>query len=222
MTQIKCFIFDMDGVLTETSEQHYLAWKALAEDLGISIDRDFNEMLKGVSRMDSLERILEYGGQSEKYTVNEKKQLTDKKNKHYVSLISKITETDIFEGVKELFEALKEKKIKIAIGSASKNAPKLIRGLGIEKYIDYIVSPDEIEKGKPAPDTFLKAAEVLGVSSESCIGVEDAKAGVEAIKSAGMIAIGIGEKNILAEADFVYRETKDIDLDELLKLWDTE
>lgn len=216
MTDIKCFIFDMDGVLTETSEQHYFAWKKLAEELGITIDRKFNEKLKGVSRIDSLNRILEYGGKLNQYSEEEKLQLAAKKNKNYVEMISKITEENLFEGVKNLFEELKKRNIKIAIGSASKNAPRLIKFLGIEKYIDYIVNPEEIEKGKPAPDTFLKAAQALGLEPEKCVGVEDAKAGIESIKSAGMFAVGIGNKTVLDKADIVYKETKAIDLDEVL------
>jgi beta-phosphoglucomutase len=214
MTEIKAFVFDMDGVLTETSEQHYLAWKTLAEKLDISINREFNERLKGVSRMESLDEILKYGGQLDKYSEEEKIEFAIQKNENYKKMIESITEENLFEGVRELFEKLKQRGIKIAIGSASRNAPTLIDNMGIRKYIDYIVNPDEISKGKPAPDTFLKAAKELGFAPSQCIGVEDAIAGVEAIKAAGMYAIGIGDAITLSKADVVYKETKDIVLSE--------
>lgn len=216
MSQYKCFIFDMDGVITETSEQHYQAWKQCADELGIEIDRTFNEKLKGVSRMDSLERILAYGNRSHDFTAEEKAELAFKKNENYKEMILKCTEDDLFEGVKELFEGLKEKGIKIAIGSASKNAPTLVNLLGIKDYIDYIVDPASVEKGKPAPDIFLKAAHDLGIDPSACVGVEDAEAGVEAIKSAGMFAVGIGEASVLHQADMVYGHTKDIRLADIL------
>lgn len=216
MTKYKLFIFDMDGVITETSEQHYQAWKQCANELGIEIDRTFNEKLKGVSRMDSLERILAYGNRANDFTAEEKAELAFKKNENYKEMILKCTKEDLFEGVKTLFEGLKEKGIKIAIGSASKNAPTLVNLLGIKDYIDYIVDPASVEKGKPAPDIFLKAAHDLGVDPTECVGVEDAEAGVEAIKSAGMLAVGIGDASVLNQADIVYPHTKDIHLADIL------
>ncbi len=216
MTKIKLFIFDMDGVLTETSEQHYLAWKELAEELDITIDRVFNERLKGISRMESLDEILMYGGQIEKYSEKQKYEFATRKNENYKKMIKTFTEENLFDGVKELFEELKKRGIKIAIGSASRNAPMLIENMGIKDYIDYIVNPNEIEKGKPAPDIFLKAAAGLQIEPYQCIGIEDAKAGVEAIKAAGMYAVGIGDKDVLCKADIIYDETKNIDLSEVL------
>ncbi len=216
MTQIKAFIFDMDGVLTETNVQHYEAWKILGDEIGIEINPSFNERLKGISRMASLNEILTFGGKQEDYTQAEKEQLATKKNDNYVKMIASMTPDHLFEGVKELFKQLKERNIKIAIGSASKNAPKLVKYLGIEEDIHYIVDANEIEKGKPAPDTFLAAAQAFGLKPEECIGVEDATAGVQAIKSAGMFAIGIGEPQVLSQADTVYKETKDINLEEIL------
>lgn len=216
MREIKLFIFDMDGVLTETSEQHYLAWKQMAEELGITIDRVFNEKLKGISRMESLDRILEHGGKAGVYTDEQKVEFATAKNENYKKMIESFTPENLFEGVRELFEALKERGIKIAIGSASKNAPALIENMGIGGYIDYIVNPNDIENGKPAPDIFLKAAKELKVDPANCIGVEDAEAGVEAIKSAGMYAVGIGDKDVLCKADIVYGETKDVKLEEIL------
>ncbi|GMQ61533.1 beta-phosphoglucomutase [Vallitalea maricola] len=212
----KLFIFDMDGVITETSEQHYQAWKQLANEIGIEIDRKFNEKLKGVSRIESLERILEYANKASDFTEDEKLELATRKNENYKEMILKFTKENLFEGVKDLFAELKKRNIKIAIGSASKNAPTLVRLLGIEEDIDYIVNPAEVKRGKPAPDIFLKAAEHLGVDISECIGVEDAEAGIEAIKSAGMFAVGIGDSKILNKADIVYGHTKDIELEDIM------
>jgi len=213
---IKAFIFDLDGVITETSHQHYEAWKTLANMLGIEIDLVFNERLKGVSRMDSLKEILDYGGLNNTYSEVEMEKLTFTKNEYYKNLIAKFTAEDVFPGVLQLLKDLKQRGIKIAIGSASHNAPDLIKAMALESYVDYIVNPSEVDKGKPAPDIFLKAAEVLGVSPDECIGIEDAVAGVKAIKSAGMIAVGIGDAELLSQADIIYKETKDINLKELL------
>ena len=217
MKQIKAFIFDLDGVLTETSEQHYIAWKKLAEELGITIDRAFNERLKGVSRDDSLALILKEGNKYDQYSEKERQQLANKKNGHYLDLIDDFSSENLFEGVEELFISLKSRKIKIAIGSASKNAPRLLKAMKVEHLIDYIVNPTLL-KGKPAPDIFLKAAEYFNVLPEECIGIEDAVSGIKAIKSAGMFAIGIGKKEILNQADVVYDQIKEINLDKVLKL----
>lgn len=216
MNKYKLFIFDMDGVITETSEQHYQAWKKLAKELNIEIDRKFNEKLKGVSRMESLERILTNAHRENDFTEEEKLELATRKNENYREMILKCTEEDLFEGVKDLFIELKKRDIKIAIGSASKNAPTLVELLGIKDYIDYIVNPAEVERGKPAPDIFLNAAEKLGFDVTECIGIEDAEAGIEAIKSAGMFAVGIGDSAVLHQADIVYEHTKDIDLEDLM------
>ncbi|MCT4687658.1 beta-phosphoglucomutase [Vallitalea sp.] len=212
----KLFIFDMDGVITETSEQHYQAWKQLAKEIGIEIDRKFNEKLKGVSRIESLERILEYANKTNDFTEDDKLELATRKNENYKEMILKFTEENLFEGVKDLFAELKKRNIKIAIGSASKNAPTLVRLLGIEADVDYIVNPAEVKRGKPAPDIFLKAAEHMGVDIPECIGVEDAEAGIEAIKSAGMFAVGIGDSKVLKKADIIYEQTKDIKLEDLM------
>lgn len=212
---IKLFIFDLDGVLTETSEQHFYAWRELARSIGIDFDREFNEKLKGISRMDSLDLILKHGGVFENYTQEEKEVLAKNKNDYYLELINEFTRDNLFEGVEELFIELRNRNIKIAIGSASKNAPLLIEKMGISQYIDYIVNPEQIAQGKPAPDTFLDAANYFNIDPKFCIGVEDAIAGVDAIKSANMFAIGIGEKDILVKADIVFNTTKDVSLDVL-------
>ncbi len=204
------FIFDMDGVLTETSEQHYLAWKETALKIGIEINRELNEKLKGISRMASLSTILEHGNKLNAYSEQEKESLATKKNRLYQEMITHFTKDNLFEGVEELFIKIKSKGAKIAIGSASKNAPMLIQNMGIEKYIDYVVDPDEVKNGKPAPDIFLKASEVLGVKVDDCVGIEDAEAGIEAIKAAGMLAVGIGKRDILSGADILLNHVKEM------------
>lgn len=207
----KAVIFDLDGVITDTSIQHFKAWKAIAHMIGVEIDMAFNESLKGVSREDSLKTILKQGGILGKYTEEEMEKLCFCKNEYYKQLISKFSSSNVFEGVVELLEYLKGRGIKIAIGSASRNAPTLIKAMSLEQYIDYIVDPDRVKKGKPAPDIFLDAAEALGVKPSECIGIEDSIAGIKAIKAAGMYAIGIGDRELLKDADIVYRSISDID-----------
>lgn len=215
LENIKLFIFDLDGVLTETSEQHYQAWKTLANNIGIDFDREFNEKLKGISRMESLELILKHGNFENKYTEDEKLALAETKNTNYLEMIDAFTSENLFEGVRQLFLDLRERGIKVAIGSASKNAPMLIEKMDVADLVDYIVDPSSVPNGKPAPDIFLKAAEHFNLKPEECVGVEDAEAGVQAIKSAGMFAIGIGDRTILNKADIVVPETKDININNL-------
>lgn len=201
---IKCVIFDMDGVITETSEQHYQAWSDTAKKLGINLTREINEQLKGISRMESLEIILRFGNMENTYSQEEKEEFAASKNEKYVSLIQEITSRQLFDGVKPIFQLLKSKGIRIAIGSASKNAPLLVDRLGISEYVDYIVDPAKVKNGKPEPDIFLAAATRFGLEPSECIGVEDAKSGVDAILSAGMSAVGIGKYEILGKAHVVF------------------
>lgn len=201
MTQPQCIIFDLDGVLTETSKQHFIAWSKMAEELGIPLDPSFEEDLKGVSRKESLEKILEYGQITLDDAAKEKYQA--QKNAHYQTLIAQFSPDDLFEGMLELLKDLQQKAVKIALGSASKNGPSLIKALGIEKYFDYVVDPRAC-RSKPAPDIFLAAAHHFSLSAGECWGIEDAIAGVKAIKSAGMYAVGIGNAHHLQDADIVF------------------
>jgi beta-phosphoglucomutase len=211
----KAFIFDLDGVLTDTSEYHFRAWQALGKKIGIDFDRTFNDKLKGVGRMDSLERILDYGGQAKEFSTEEKLALTVEKNNYYVEMIQNISASDLYEGVEELLQQIKRQKIKTAIGSASQNAKTILHRLGIEKYLDCVVDAGKIQNGKPAPDIFLDAAQNLNLPPEKCVGIEDSVAGITAIIAAKMYAIGIGDPKILSQADIVYPKTKDIIIDEL-------
>ena len=212
MKNIKCVIYDLDGVITETNEPHFLAWKELADSLDIEIDRTFNERLKGVSRMDSLDRILIHGKKHNLFSPEQKEMLATKKNENYVKMISQYTKQNLFPGVYKQLEYLRKNNIKIALGSASKNGPKLLKWMEIFDFFDFIVDPSTV-KGKPNPDIFLKASEVLNIPVENCIGIEDAVSGVQAIKSAKIYAVGIGDPEVLKQADIIYQETQDVDFD---------
>ncbi|MBC2176200.1 beta-phosphoglucomutase [Listeria booriae] len=215
MEKLEGIIFDLDGVITDTAEFHYLAWKKLADKFGIEIDRDFNETLKGVSRTDSLERILAYGGRSADFDAKEKAEMAEWKNDVYKEMIEAIQPSDILPGIESFLKELKEAGIRTAIASASKNAEMILRLLGIRDQFDYVVDAAKIKKSKPDPEVFLKALELLGLSADVCIGVEDAASGVDAIKDAKMRAVGIGSVDILGRADLVLASTADLQLEQL-------
>lgn len=200
-------IFDLDGVITDTARFHYLAWKKLAGEMGIDFDKEFNEKLKGVSRIDSLELILKSQSLSDRYSQEEKLEMSDKKNNYYRNLIEDMNQKDILPGIEVLLLWLRNEEIGISLGSASKNAPAILKKLGIEKYIDYIVDPAMVQEGKPAPDIFLKAAEHFSIEPQNCIVVEDALSGVIAGKSVSMYVIGVGDERILSDADKVVPST---------------
>lgn len=213
--EIKAVIFDLDGVITDTAEYHFEAWRGLSEEIGVSIDRQFNEQLKGVSRMESLNRILKHGNQSKKYSEEEKVELATKKNHHYRRLISAITPSDILPGILPLLEELKLRNILIGLGSASKNAPEIIQQLKLNDYFNYIVDANKVKQGKPHPETFLVGADHLNVPYKSCVGIEDAKAGVEAIKAASMFAVGVGSGEVLKKADYVVATTEELSFEKI-------
>lgn len=200
-------IFDLDGVIADTARFHYEAWKKLADELGIYFDKKTNERLKGIGRMESLDIILENSNIS--YTLEQKKYYAEKKNEYYKQFIQTLTPDDVLPGVKELMEILKRKGIKTAVASASKNAPTVLNKLGIASEFDYIVDASRIRKGKPDPELFLTAAINIGVEPSECIGIEDSAAGIEAIKRAGMFAVGVGDPKILKKADMVLKDLKD-------------
>jgi beta-phosphoglucomutase len=212
---LEAVIFDMDGVLTETSRQHYLAWKQLAKDLNFDITDEINDQIKGISRLESLDIVLRAGNIVDKFTETEKMQLADKKNSIYQSLIKEFTDENLSEGALLLLKTLKDKGVKIALASVSKNAQFLLEAMGIKDYFDAIVDPSEIVHGKPAPDIFIMAAQKLGVEPKNCIGIEDAFAGVEAIIRAGMKPIGIGNKKVLYNCDTVFDNLSEVNMDVL-------
>lgn len=213
---IKGFIFDLDGVLTDTAEYHYQAWKKLGEEIGISFGYAFNESLKGISRMDSLERILTYGNKSAVYTREEKEALAAEKNRYYKKLIVTVTPADLLPGIASLLNDLKENGIRLALASASKNGPVLLERLGIAPLFEEIVDPAALTNGKPDPEIFLKGAEKLGLSPGECVGVEDAEAGIEAINAAGMFSVGVGTEESMSQADYAVRSTNDLNLPDVL------
>jgi beta-phosphoglucomutase len=198
---IQAFIFDLDGVLTDTAEYHFLAWKQLATQLGIEFSRADNELLKGVDRMGSLELILQLG--QKQLSQDEKLMLAEQKNTEYLKLVESMSPADLFPGVLPLFSSLKAAGVKTALASASKNAALVLQKLCIPDLFDYVADSNLIKNGKPDPEIFLTCAQALGVAPERCIGVEDAPAGVTAIKAAGMYALGIGGPHALTQADLV-------------------
>ena len=188
---IKAVIFDLDGVIVSTDECHYLAWKQLADEEGIYFDRTINERLRGVSRMESLEIVLERA--EKKYSDEEKLALAETKNNQYKEYIKSLTPDDILEGVMDNLEDLKAKGIKIAIGSSSKNTPIILKQIGLDNYFDAVSDGNNISKSKPDPEVFLKAADMLGIPYENCMIVEDADAGIEAGKRAGMMTLAVNK-----------------------------
>ncbi|NHI66947.1 beta-phosphoglucomutase [Lactococcus formosensis] len=219
----KAVLFDLDGVITDTAEYHFQAWKALAEELGIDgVDRTFNEQLKGVSREDSLRKILELGGKFEAYDDETFAQLAQRKNDNYVQMIQKVGPDDIYPGILDLLKDLRAKNIKIALASASKNGPFLLEAMGLSSYFDAIADPEKVAASKPAPDIFLAAAAGVGVPITSCIGIEDAQAGITAIKAAGALPIGVGAAEDLGTDIALVSNTNSLSLELLTKVWENK
>jgi len=201
VSRFKAVIFDLDGVITDTAHYHFVAWKALAESVDIQFDAAFNEQLKGVDRMGSLELIL--AKSSRTFSDEEKRQLADSKNRHYQQLIETMTPNDLLPGAVEVLQAVRAAGLKVGLASASKNAATVLARLGITALFDHVVDAALVERSKPDPEVFLKAAAYFGLAPADCLGVEDAVAGVQAIKSAGMKAVGIGDPAVLTQADVV-------------------
>lgn len=194
-------IFDLDGVIVDTAKYHYLAWKNLAQNLGFDFSEEDNERLKGVSRMRSLEILLEIG----EITLDEaaKKRLAAQKNQEYIEYVQKMDPSEILPGAKEYLLQLREKGVKIALGSASKNAPLILKNLQIVDLFDAIIDGNKVSKAKPDPEVFLLGAQELGVEPAMCVVFEDAEAGLQAARAAGMYAIGVGNPDVLKSAHAV-------------------
>ncbi|MGN1261728.1 MAG: beta-phosphoglucomutase [Candidatus Enteromonas sp.] len=201
-------IFDLDGVICSTDEFHYLAWKALADKEGIPFDRETNNLLRGVSRMASLEIILRKATRS--YSEEEKAALADYKNELYRGYLKQMTPADLDPNVLKTLQTLKEKGMRIAIGSSSKNTKTILTNLGIIDVFDAIADGNDIQHSKPDPEVFLVAARKLGLEPSSCIVVEDAFAGIEAAKRGGFVAAAIGDAVKDPDADFVLSALSDI------------
>ena len=198
--KIKGLIFDLDGVLVFTDKFHYQAWKTMADELGVYFDETINHRLRGVSRMDSLEIILErYEGPD--LSLREKEKLAEKKNEIYRTLLESMTPDDVTKEVRDTLTKLREKGYKLAIGSSSKNAKFILEKVELKDAFDAISDGNNITKSKPDPEVFLKAAEYLGLPPKACMVVEDAEAGIEAAKKGGMYAAGIGKAAKSINAD---------------------
>ena len=198
---IEACLFDLDGVVVDTAKYHFIAWKALAEELGFEFTLEDNERLKGVSRMQSLEILLEIGGLQ--FQEPEKRAMAERKNALYVSYIEKMTPEETLPGVERFLQELKDNGIRTALGSASKNAPMILERIGLSEMFDAVIDGNSIAEAKPNPEVFLKGAEKLGIRPENCVVFEDAIAGVEAARNANMHCVGIGDPANLGFADLV-------------------
>lgn len=212
MGNIRGFIFDLDGVITDTAEYHYRGWKRLADEEGLSFDRVKNESLRGIARRESMLLILN-GRQ-----VSEEKfqDMIDRKNRYYLEYIKEITPSDLLPGARELLQQIHAAGLKNAIGSASKNAREVIERLGIASLLDAISDGYSVEKQKPAPDLFLHAASQIGLAPHECIVVEDAAAGVEAARAGGFYSVGLGPVDRVGAADLVLPDLSSADLTTIL------
>lgn len=204
----KAFIFDLDGVIVDTAKYHYLAWKELAEHLGFEFTEEQNELLKGVSRVRSLEILLNLG--KVELTHSEKEAYLDEKNEQYLKYISQMGTDEILPGITELLEFLKAENVRFALGSASKNARLILKNLDLLDLFDAIVDGNDVSTAKPDPEVFLIAAQRLGVNPSDCIVVEDALAGIQAAAAAGMTTVAIGDPNLLEGANYNLDSTEEL------------
>ena len=201
ITEMRAAIFDLDGVIVDTAKYHYRAWKRLADSLGFDFTESENERLKGVSRIRSLEILLEIGG----LTLDDetKAQLAAQKNAWYVESIRHMDASELLPGSEEYIGGMHSRGVKTALGSASKNAPLIIERLGIAALFDVVVDGNKVKQAKPNPEVFLRAADELDIPPASCVVFEDAEAGVEAALRSGMGVVGVGDASILSKADVV-------------------
>ncbi|MBN8652707.1 MAG: beta-phosphoglucomutase [Cytophagales bacterium] len=213
---IEAVIFDLDGVIVDTAHYHYIAWKRLASEFGITLTLQHNELLKGVSRMRSLEIVLELG--NIQLPEAEKEALADKKNKWFIEYIESIRPEEIFAGVPAMLANCRKQQLKVALASSSKNAPRVIELLGVANLFDTMVDGTMITHSKPDPEIFLLAAKKLNVTPAKCLVFEDAEAGVEAALAAGMKCVGVGSPEQLGKANIIVKQTADFDLNSLDKI----
>ena len=207
----KGFIFDLDGVIVDTAKYHYLAWKKLANSIGVDFSEEQNEQLKGISRTRSLEKILEWGNKT--LIEDEFMELMARKNNDYLNYIAKMDESEILPDVTKILDFLSERNQPIALGSASKNARAILKRVKLINQFDIIVDGNDVSKAKPNPEVFLNAADGLKVQPEKCVVFEDSVAGIQAANNANMISIGIGSEAVLNEADFVFKDFTEISIE---------
>ena len=216
MMRTAACIFDLDGVIVDTARYHFLAWKKLTDQLGIHFTEEDNERLKGVSRMASLEIILEIG--NIKTDDSTKLEYATLKNKWYTDFISKMTPDEILPGSLDFIKELRKANIRVAIGSASKNTPLILKRVGILELFDAVADGNIVSKAKPDPDVFIKAAEMVNVKPGRCVVFEDAVAGVQAALNAGMMCIGVGSPKILTKAHYVVSGLKEMNIERLITI----
>lgn len=205
-------IFDLDGVLVDTAKYHYLAWKRLAGELGFLFTEQDNEALKGVSRMASLDILLQVGGLS--FGKEEKEKLAAKKNAWYVEYLQQLTENDVLDHVIDTLTRLRQSGMRLAIGSASKNTPLILEKTKLAPYFDVVIDGNCTSKAKPDPEVFLLGAEKLGLKGEDCMVFEDSEAGIEAANAGRMLSIYLGTPSPSVKADII--------LSDLGEFWKTE
>lgn len=205
---MRAIIFDLDGVIVSTDEQHYLGWQALADRLGIPFSRAVNDRFRGVSRMACMDILEELGGKH--YTRQEKAAYADWKNKYYRNLLRRLSPADLSGEVKATLDALREGGLKLAIGSSSKNAGFILERLGLEGYFDAVADGTMISRSKPDPEVFLTAARLLDLTPEDCLVVEDAVAGVEAAHAGGMKAATLGDAAGKNCGDYILQRFSDL------------
>ncbi len=213
---IKACLFDLDGVIVDTAKYHFIAWKQLANDMGFDFTEQDNERLKGVSRMASLDILLEIGGIAK--SVQEKEELARRKNNHYVTFITQMKPDEILPGAREFLMTCKDAGIATALGSASKNAMTILNRLQLTELFDTIIDGTHTSKAKPDPEVFLKGAEALAAHPADCVVFEDAEAGVEAALAAGMHCVGIGSAAVLNKAHLIIGGLHQMTLDKLKNL----
>ncbi len=211
---IKAVIFDLDGVIVSTDDCHYEAWQQLADRQGIYFDREINQRLRGVSRMESLEILLKRAART--YTAEEKTVMATEKNEEYKRLVMKLKPSDILPGAMETLKALRGKGILLAIGSSSKNTPIILKQIGLEGFFDAVADGNHIKNSKPDPEVFLLAAKLMNLNPAACLVVEDADAGVEAALNGNMRVLGVGAAAINPQATITANSLKDIDLAALI------
>lgn len=212
----KAFIFDLDGVIVDTAKYHYLAWKKLANNLNIDFTHEHNELLKGVSRVRSLEIILGLG--NVEASDEQKNEWLVQKNKEYLEYIDKMDDSEILPGVMKVLNFLKENNQPIILGSASKNARPILEKVNILNYFDDIVDGNDVSNAKPDPEVFIVGAKKANQTNENSIVFEDSVAGIEAANVAGMTSIGIGEASVLNEAKYNFKNFTEISEDFLVEL----
>ena len=205
----RCALFDLDGVIVDTAKCHFLAWKKIAAQCGYELTLPDNEQLKGVSRPDSLNRILEMAGTRLDETTFES--YLHQKNKDYLQLIQEVTPEDILPGVQAALNFLKVNKVKIGLGSASKNALIILEKLQITSFFEVIIDGNSVQQGKPHPEVFLKGSNALGEAAEACVVFEDSQAGIDAAKAGGMTAVALGDKKLFKNMDYCYPNFEALD-----------